>query len=52
MAVTSLSLPTTQQALLLHAPKERYQLSTILTPALRRDDEVLVRIVAIGLNPV
>ncbi|GAA5871109.1 hypothetical protein JCM1840_007592 [Sporobolomyces johnsonii] len=52
MSAIPLSLPTAQQALLLHAPKERYQLSTIPLPALNRDDEVLVRIVAIGLNPV
>ncbi|KAM0790565.1 hypothetical protein ACM66B_004434 [Microbotryomycetes sp. NB124-2] len=44
--------PPKQEALLLHAPKERYRLSHIPLPTLDRPDEVLIRIEAIGLNPV
>ncbi|SCZ89231.1 BZ3500_MvSof-1268-A1-R1_Chr1-1g01045 [Microbotryum saponariae] len=43
--------PTVQQALLLHAPRQRYQLSQIEVPTFH-DDEVLIRIEAIGLNPI
>ncbi|KDE09506.1 hypothetical protein MVLG_00405 [Microbotryum lychnidis-dioicae p1A1 Lamole] len=43
--------PTVQQALLLHAPRQRYQLSEIEVPTFH-DDEVLIRIEAIGLNPI
>lgn len=44
--------PPKQDALLLHAPKERYQLAQIPLPSLEQPDEVLIRIEAIGLNPV
>ncbi|SCV71507.1 BQ2448_3095 [Microbotryum intermedium] len=43
--------PTVQQALLLHAPRQRYQLAEIQVPAFN-EDEVLIRIEAIGLNPI
>ncbi|GAA6012170.1 hypothetical protein JCM11491_001772 [Sporobolomyces phaffii] len=45
-------LPETQSALLVHGPRQRYELASIPLPTLRSDDEVLVRIEAIGLNPV
>jgi len=45
-------LPLDQNALLLHAPRERYSLARIPLPAFNSADEVLVRVEAIGLNPV
>ncbi|GAA5968803.1 hypothetical protein JCM3765_001270 [Sporobolomyces pararoseus] len=45
-------LPETQSALLVHGPRQKYQLSSIPLPVLKSEDEVLVRIEAIGLNPV
>ncbi|GAA5849016.1 hypothetical protein JCM3766R1_005427 [Sporobolomyces carnicolor] len=45
-------LPTTQSCLLVHGPRQKYQLSSIPVPEIHSDDEVLVRIEAIGLNPV
>lgn len=48
-----LDTPATQQALLLHAPKEKYCLSQDYpVPTATSDGEVLVRIDAIGLNPI
>ncbi|KAK4057056.1 hypothetical protein OIO90_001956 [Microbotryomycetes sp. JL221] len=44
--------PDKQDALLLHAPKQKYQLAQIPLPAFEQPDEVLIRIEAIGLNPV
>lgn len=44
--------PETQRALLLHAPREAYKIAEIPLPALEKEDEVLIRIEAIGLNPV
>ncbi|KAK4052499.1 hypothetical protein OIV83_002301 [Microbotryomycetes sp. JL201] len=44
--------PPKQEALLLHAPKSRYELTEIPLPSLNSPDEVLIRIEAIGLNPV
>lgn len=49
---TPFSAPETQRALLLHAPREEYKLAQIPLPALENPDEVLIRIEAIGLNPV
>lgn len=45
-------LPETQSALLVHGPRQRYTLSSIPLPNFQSEDEVLVRIEAIGLNPV
>ncbi|GAA5992984.1 hypothetical protein JCM5350_004307 [Sporobolomyces pararoseus] len=45
-------LPETQSALLVHGPRQKYQLSSIPLPNFQSEDEVLVRIDAIGLNPV
>ncbi|GAA5911620.1 zinc-binding alcohol dehydrogenase family protein [Sporobolomyces salmoneus] len=49
---TYAALPETQSALLVHGPRQKYQLSSIPVPSLKSDDEVLVRVEAIGLNPV
>lgn len=49
---TPFNAPETQRALLLHAPREAYKIAQIPLPALEKEDEVLIRIEAIGLNPV
>ncbi|KAK2758729.1 putative secondary metabolism biosynthetic enzyme [Arachnomyces sp. PD_36] len=42
-----------QQVLLLHGPRQKYMLEpTHGIPALKSEDEVLVKILAIGLNPI
>lgn len=42
-----------QELLLLHGPRQKYSLERAKDiPDLRRDDEVLVQVLAIGLNPV
>lgn len=47
------SVPETQQALLLHAAKQPYELvDTHKVPSSLSKHEVLVRTVAIGLNPI
>ncbi|KAI5480647.1 oxidoreductase [Pseudohyphozyma bogoriensis] len=51
-AKIAIATPVTQTALLLHAPKQRYQVATIPLPKLEKDDECLIQIDAIGLNPV
>ena len=44
---------THQTALLLHGPKQRYQLaSKHEIPSLKNDREMLVKVHAIGLNPI
>ena len=46
-------VPEEQRALVLHAIRERFVLSRKHpTPSLRKPDELLVRIQAIGLNPI
>ncbi|KAK3377115.1 chaperonin 10-like protein [Lasiosphaeria ovina] len=48
-----LSAPETQTVLLLHAAKQPYQLTdSYPVPQLQGDREVLVRVQAIGLNPI
>lgn len=44
--------PSEQSALLLHAVRARYSLARIPTPKLELPTDVLVRVEAIGLNPV
>ncbi|GAA5933161.1 zinc-binding alcohol dehydrogenase family protein [Sporobolomyces koalae] len=46
------TLPPTQSALLVHGPRQAYQLESTPIPTLNSDDEVLVRVEAVGLNPV
>ncbi|EKG10842.1 Alcohol dehydrogenase superfamily zinc-containing [Macrophomina phaseolina MS6] len=46
-------IPTTQDVLLLYQPRTRYALvSKHETPSLYYDDEVLVKVKAVGLNPI
>lgn len=50
---STITTPSTQRALLLRAIKERYELvHDFPLPALEGHHEVLVRVEAIGLNPV
>ncbi|KAF2198713.1 GroES-like protein [Delitschia confertaspora ATCC 74209] len=49
----SIELPHKQTVLLLHAPREPYQLtSDYELPTIKNDDELLVRVRAAGLNPI
>ncbi|KAL1981032.1 hypothetical protein VTN96DRAFT_3141 [Rasamsonia emersonii] len=52
-SVDRLCVASTQQVLLLHAPKEKYTLVTDhAVPSIIHDREVLIKISAIGLNPI
>ncbi|GAA5990145.1 hypothetical protein JCM10908_005842 [Rhodotorula pacifica] len=44
--------PAVQTALLLEGPRQRYKIAQIPLPVLATDTEVLVRVDAIGLNPL
>lgn len=45
--------PSSQTALLLHAPRQAYHVEhTYPTPLLQKESEVLVRTRVIGLNPI
>ncbi|KAF2720880.1 GroES-like protein, partial [Polychaeton citri CBS 116435] len=41
-----------QDLLLLHGPRQKYSLEASDIPELRDDDEILIQVLAIGLNPV
>lgn len=46
-------VPTTQNILLLHAPRQDYQLTLDHpVPVVAADHEIIVRITGIGLNPI
>ena len=46
-------IPETQSALLLHAPRQPYELDTHQPlPRIESDHELLVKVSAIGLNPI
>lgn len=46
-------VPTTQNILLLHAPRQEYQLTLDHpVPVVAADHEIIVRITGIGLNPI
>jgi hypothetical protein len=49
----STEIPETQSALLLHAIRQPYEVKEDYpTPMVLRDDELLVKITAVGLNPI
>jgi NADPH:quinone reductase-like Zn-dependent oxidoreductase len=53
MEMSSFTLPETQTVLLLHGPKQPYEVTeNHPLPRLENPDEVLVRTEFIGLNPV
>jgi hypothetical protein len=50
---TTTEIPDTQSALLLHAIRQPYELKEgYPTPKVLRDEELLVRVTAVGLNPI
>jgi hypothetical protein len=50
---TTTEIPDTQSALLLHAIRQPYELKEgYPTPKVLRDDELLVKVTAVGLNPI
>jgi len=53
MAKAEIDVPATQSLLLLHAPRQDYVLTyDHPVPATNANHEVLVRVHAIGLNPI
>ena len=49
----AITLPKTQSALLLHAIRQPYSVTgDYAIPALRDDTELLVKVEAVGLNPI
>ena len=53
VTTTEISTPATQVALLLHAPRTRYELTDAHPlPAILHPNEVLIRVTHVGLNPI
>ena len=53
MPISGTPIPETQRVLLLRGPKQEYQLvDSYPVPKLASEDEILVRNLAIGLNPI